>query len=44
VAVEKKREEGRRGLSRIEAAYKEEIINIAEYLKKINERLVCKYC
>jgi hypothetical protein len=29
-----KRKEGGRGLSQIEAAYKTEIINIAEYLNK----------
>jgi hypothetical protein len=38
-----KRKEGGIGLSLIEGAYKTEIINIAEYLQKIQRRPVCKY-
>ena len=34
-----KRKEGGRGLVQVEAAYKAEIINIAEYLNTI-----CKHC
>ena len=39
-----KRKEGGRGLVQIEAAYKAEIMNIAEYLKtNYKKRQVCKY-
>jgi hypothetical protein len=40
-----KRKEGRRGMVQIEAAYKAEIINVAEYPNTKNKkRPVCKYC
>ena len=40
-----KRKVGGRGLVQIEAAYKAEIINIAEYLNtNYKKRTVCKYC
>jgi len=39
------RKEGGRGLVQIEAAYKAEIINIAEYLNiDYKKRPDCKYC
>ena len=40
-----KRKEGGRGLVQDEAAYKAEIINIAEYLNtNYKRRPVCKHC
>jgi len=40
-----KRKEGGRGLVQIEAGYKAEVINIAEYLNtNYKIRSVCKYC
>ena len=40
-----KRKEGGRGLVQIEAAYKAEIINVAEYPNtNYKKRPVCKYC
>jgi len=40
-----KRKEGRRGMVQIEAAYKAEIINVAEYPNtNYKKRPVCKYC
>ena len=40
-----KRKEGGRGLMQVEAAYKAEIINIAEYLNtNYNKESVCKHC
>jgi hypothetical protein len=39
-----KRKEGGRGLVQVEAAYKADIINIAEYFKRVYRRPVCKHC
>jgi hypothetical protein len=40
-----KRKEGGRGLVQVEAAYKTEIINIAEYFNtNYKKRPVCKHC
>jgi hypothetical protein len=39
-----KRKEGGRRLVQVEEVYKTEIINIAEYLNKLQRRPVCKHC